>query len=67
MDFEVSHVNLQRGAADTAAVRLDVEGTQLTGGLVHKRQVIGGGEGRGEEGGRRLVLSGGPVAALRFV
>lgn len=55
MDFEVSHVNLQRGAANTAAVRLDVEGTQLTGGLVHKRQVMVGGERVGGAA-RRLVL-----------
>lgn len=41
MDLEVSRANLQRETTNTAAVQLDVEETQLTGDLVHKRQVMG--------------------------
>lgn len=43
MDSEVSPPNLQRGTTNTATVQLDVEETQLTRDLGHKRQVMGAG------------------------
>lgn len=55
MDLEVSPANLQRGTTNTATVQLNVEETQLTRDLVHKRQVVWGGF---HPAVRRLILAG---------